>query len=107
MAAFRFALGAAFLLGFGLGGAHAQTSAAVAAGDPGTILVGPAMGDPEKDSVGLARVPAADCGLVPRFSNEVVSHGTATGDPEKDDVAFRVSGYDPCGDRGGGGGAPR
>ena len=61
------------------------------------VQVGPATGDPEKDSIGLARDAHNDCGLAPLFARDAVLHGPSTGDPEKDSLGLRVAGqYDSC-----------
>jgi hypothetical protein len=60
------------------------------------VQAGPATDDAE-DSVGLARGEHDDCGLVPLFARNAVTHGPRTGDPEKDSLGLPVTGqYDSC-----------
>ena len=100
MPLFRAAVLAALALALSnAGGSAAEppTDAAPGSWDGVTVQVGPVTGDPEKDSVGLARGDHDDCGLVPLFARDVVLHGPPTGDPEKDSLGLRVAGqYDNC-----------
>ncbi len=86
-------------LAFGLCGT-AATGQTVPRPEPG--LVGPIIGDPEKDSIGFVlagqgQAWEAACGGMPRYTAEAVPVGTATGDPEKDSVGFLLlPGEDGC-----------
>lgn len=88
------AFAAAIVLTLGApAGATAQTTSRSPAVP---VLVGPATGDPEKDTVGFVLSEHGACGLVPRFSTTPERVGEATGDPEKDDIGFVVVGHEGC-----------
>ena len=78
-------------------GTTASATAQTAPRSPAvTVLVGPATGDPEKDTVGFVLSERGACGLVPQFSATPERVGEATGDPEKDDIGFVVVGHEGC-----------